>query len=143
MILIIYDDAGRLIQSIHEPIPKGYSEQLTERGTPHLLLGEAGEPTPDVHAMYRSKWVEDGELRNRPYLPASLDRQTIAADGQDEARLTGLPVPCDVTITGPDGRSILTVEDGELALTADVAATYAIAIDHWPHLPWRAEVIAT
>lgn len=143
MILIIYNADGRLAQSIHEPIPTGFAEQLEQKGTRFLILGKPGEPTPDVHALYQSKWVKRGELKDRPPLPVAIDRTTITSDGQDEARLTGLPVPCDVTIEGPDGRSTVTVDDGELALTADVPATYAVAIDHWPHLPWRAEVIAT
>ena len=93
-----------------------------------------------------ASWRDDAPpapLLDRPALPASFDRTEISADGQDEARLIGLPVPCDVTIEGPDGRELVTVEDGEIVLTADVAATYRISAACWPYLPWSAEVIAS
>lgn len=143
MILILYSAEGRLIQSIHEPVPAGFAEQLEQKGTAFLVVGEPGEATPDVHALYQSKWVENGQLKDRPRLPVTLDRSSLSADGQDEARLTGLPMPCDVTIEGPDGRETVTVEDGEIVLTADVAATYRISAACWPYLPWSAEVIAS
>lgn len=143
MIVLIHDATGRLLQSIHEPVPAGFAEQLKQKGTTFLVLGEPGEPTPDVHALYQSKWVEGGQLKDRPQLPVTLDRSSLSADGQDEARLTGLPVPCDVTIEGPDGRETVTVEDGEIVMTADVAATYRISAVSWPYLPWSAEVIAS
>ena len=127
MIVLLHDTNGRIKQTLHEPIPLGYLEMLDEKGLRYHVEGALGDQH-DPAAILTGQYVRVmTALLDRPALPASFDRTEISADGQDEARLIGLPVPCDVTIEGPDGRELVTVEDGEIVLTADVAATYRIS----------------
>lgn len=143
MIVLLHDTHGRIKQMLHEPIPSDYLAILDEKGTRYHVEGTLGDAHDPVAILNRQYVKVTTELLDRPQMEAIVDRLAIAADGQDEARLTGLPVPCDVTIEGPDGRETVTVEDGEIVLTADVAATYRISAARWPYLPWSAEVIAS
>jgi hypothetical protein len=72
-------------------------------------------------------------VRRRP-LPATLSKDTIRADDSDAAVISGLPVPCTVTIDGTPYE----VTDGEMRITSPMPAVYEITIEHWPHLPWTA-----
>jgi hypothetical protein len=71
----------------------------------------------------------------------AFDRLEIAADGVDRAVLA-LREPFRVTVEGtkfqvddPDG-------DGAyaLVLVSTMPAVYRVGIDHWPYLPFQAEI---
>lgn len=92
---------------------------------------------PETHLMVRrpsTGW----EAVPRPVLAAVLSTTTIRADDRDAAVLSGLPVPCTVTIDGVAHE----VTDGELAIRSPMPATYEIAIDHWPFQAWAATLTA-
>lgn len=75
--------------------------------------------------------------RVRPTL-AGFDKTTIAADGVDEAVLSGIPDPCTVLIDGQPHE----ITGNELRISSTTTASYRVAIDHWPHMPFRAVVTA-
>jgi len=88
-------------------------------------------------------YVTDGALRPRPPMPATIDRTAIAADGNEVAQISGLPLGALVTVSGPGGEQQITVDDGELSLSADVAATYRLAVECWPFRPCHFEVLTS
>jgi len=71
--------------------------------------------------------------------PAVLDKQQIAADGVDAFTITNIPNPADVLVSGPV-KQRLSVTDGVLTVTADVAGIYRINIVAFPYLDFDAVV---
>ena len=63
----------------------------------------------------------------------------IAADGNDSLILSDLPIPCSVRI----GEATYEVDDGVLEWSTVLVGKYPITINSFPHLDWKAEVIAT
>lgn len=97
----------------------------------------AGEAAIETAGDPGAQWVSGGVVTERPTLPG-FDKTSIAADGTDTAKLTGLPIPCTVVVDGDP----ITVEDGELWISSTTAATYAVEVEAFPFLPYRAEVTA-
>jgi hypothetical protein len=93
--------------------------------------------TADVNG--NTHYVRGDRIVPRPVL--AFDRLEIAADGVDRAVLA-LREPFRVTVEGtkfqvddPDG-------DGAyaLVLVSTMPAVYRVGIDHWPYLPFQAEI---
>lgn len=85
-------------------------------------------------------------VQERPAMQARADRTAVAADGVDEATLTGLPDPCTITVDADDPdteTSVHEVAGGGFVFAAETPGTYSVTVDHWPFLPWRVEFTAT
>lgn len=67
----------------------------------------------------------------RPPLPVVANKSQIQADGVDELVLSGVPVGSSVI--WPDGEEGV-VNDGEVALSVDLAGSYVIKIVSFPYL---------
>jgi hypothetical protein len=71
-------------------------------------------------------------------LSASWDKQTIDADGVDEATLSGLPIPCTVTVDKDD----IIVTDGSFEFSASSVGNYRVIVDEVAYLrqEWTIDV---
>ena len=98
-------------------------------------------PLPARLDHYR---VVDGEVVERPDMPVTLSATTIAADGEDECVLSGLPDPCTVIGHGAVSAGPVEVTGGSLTLTSTAAGTITVSIMADPvWKPWEATLHAT
>lgn len=72
-------------------------------------------------------------------LALALDKDTIVADGIDQAVLSGLPVPFDVEVNG----AIVTVSDGTLEISTTDAGVHRICVGSAAYHQQRFKVYAT
>lgn len=124
--LIYRADSGEITKTLISGVP------LTDADIgPGLLLieGEADDAARYIDVL-------TGAVIARPHLDHALDKAVLAADGGDEARLSGLlPAPCKVRIEGPIVQQ-LTVTDGELIFTATDPGRYRITmLPPFPYMP--------
>jgi hypothetical protein len=91
-------------------------------------------------------WVEVAEdgvfITEREPLPAVLSKAAIRPNGKDTAIVTGLPSPSEINVTSSVGSQTVTVTDGSLEITSDVADTFTLTAAVWPYLDWSATVTA-
>jgi hypothetical protein len=98
-----------------------------------FVLGEG-----DSKTQYIDTTKSPPVIRARPAMAIRQSKTTIIADGVDSMTLSGLPVPCDVTI----GNSAYHVEDGELEWGTLMPRVYEIRVNAFPYLEWSTEVTA-
>ena len=82
-----------------------------------------------------TQYLPGGTITNRPV--AAFTKTTIAASGADVALLE-IPGPFIVTIDG----GAYEVEDS-VEIASDMAATYAVRIDHFPYRPIDVDIVAS
>lgn len=78
-----------------------------------------------------TQYVCGGTVIDRPTSQAVCDRSEIAADGQDVATISGLPVPCTMQVSGPVSAEI-EVTDESLEFTAAIPGEYRITVEAFP-----------
>ncbi|MBD9511642.1 hypothetical protein IB265_33340 [Ensifer sp. ENS10] len=103
--------------------------ELQVRPGEAAIFGETGN---DV-----TQYVLDGAIVDRPVF--TISKTAIAADNVDEAVITGLPDPAWVVIDGHP----FEVAGGTLSISSHMPASYSLHIDHWPYMPFDAEVVAS
>ena len=81
--------------------------------------------------------VDEEELAQRPK-NEPLSRGSITADDIDTYRISDLPIPCIVNVDDQPYE----IDDGEFEFSTSMPGTYVIDINHWPYMPFRAEVTA-
>ena len=74
----------------------------------------------------------------RPTIDVSLNKTTIASDGLDTSSLTGLPIPCLITIDEQE----FTVDDGVFEFATETSGVYKITLTQFPYIPKTIEVEA-
>ncbi|MBB4001604.1 hypothetical protein [Aurantimonas endophytica] len=135
--IVIYNEDGRITQTIDDPVTPEVIDGLERAGVRHVRV------TPDqfdgLIDLFTGHHISEGCLTKRPVMEALVSKSDIKADGKHKAVIRGLPRPCVVRI---DGQPIER-KGGTITLTADVPATYRVEVDHWPYLPWSAEIVAT
>ncbi|UZR27488.1 hypothetical protein [Methylococcus mesophilus] len=87
----------------------------------------------------RTEYSVNGILTPRPPMPYVLDTDTITADGADTARMTCLPIPASIRVSGPHGLQVMTIDDGEFEFQADMPGDYQLEIEAFPYR--QAEVV--
>lgn len=102
-----------------------------------LLQVREGEALLPEAADGMTQYVLGDVITSRPTF--TFDREAIVADGIDEAILDDLPDPVSVTVDGV----LYEVTGGSLKITSIMKATYVVEIDHFPWMPFKAEIIAT
>lgn len=125
------------ILKVRQCPPDHWMLQFADAPADHRAVEVEDGVSPETHMMVRRVKTGWG-AEPRPDLPAALSRTTIAADDRDASVLSGLPVPCAVTVDGVDHL----VTDGTLAIRSPMPATYEIRIDHWPYRSWSAVLTA-
>jgi hypothetical protein len=83
--------------------------------------------------------VLDGARTPKEALSFSLDTDTVPADGESVATVSGLPVGIRATL----GIWSAQVDDGELELTFDLPGTYTFSLSHPQYLPGEVTIYAT
>lgn len=128
-------DTGEIVAAAARPLASVSAATLMEGvppDTPPALLSVLSSDR--FHDPAR-EYVQDGEIVDRPALPA-FDTLEILADGEDTATLS-LPELMIVKIDG--------VEHGPtdlIEIVSDMPATYAVLVEHFPYLPLNAEISA-
>ncbi len=135
--IVIHTEEGRIVQTLAGIVDPEVLDALDQRGV--LYADVAFEQDGNLHELFGLHCVVEGELALRPALAPSMSAAEIRADGKDKAVIKGLPKPCTVMV---DGQPVER-KGGTLTLTADVPATYRVAVDQWPYLPWSVEIVAT
>lgn len=134
---LLYDSAGVVRQTgfIDETLLGPLREYTTANGvigvTGPQIMAIAELPLP-IELLTTLTYVDDGVLRQRIAIEAVVSTFDIAADGIDEADITGLPIPCTVTISGALSVDAFELVDGSLTITSDAIGDILITIDAAP-----------
>ncbi|MBP0439577.1 hypothetical protein [Tianweitania sediminis] len=105
---------------------------------PHLTFRWVGHgmEVPDPLQVYFD--IEAKRILPRPQLAVQASKPVIVADGLDEAVITGIPAGFPFTIDGAPYTA-----DGEpIQLRSAMPATYRLAINHFPYVPFEMEIVA-
>ncbi|MBP0439426.1 hypothetical protein [Tianweitania sediminis] len=105
---------------------------------PHLTFRWVGHgmDVPDPAEVYFD--LDADRVVLRPQLAVTASKTTIAADGVDEAVITGIPAGITFAIDGVPS----TADGAPIQLRATMPATYRLAINHFPYLPIEMEIVA-
>ena len=79
-----------------------------------------GEADPRIHYVD----TETHQRTDKSSLTLALSKDTITADGVDEAQLTGLPIPCTVKISEEE----VELDDGSLEFSTDMPGIYRVFV---------------
>jgi len=107
----------------------------TGRASEDDALLQASGANEAVLLDAETQYLPGGTITNRPV--AAFTKTTIAASGADVALLE-IPGPFIVTIDG----GAYEVEDS-VEIASDMAATYAVRIDHFPYRPIDVDIVAS
>ena len=93
---------------------------------------------------YFTKYFPNGVETDRPVLPISFDKTTVTADGVDKITITNIPSGTKFRCSQLSSQyREVTVDDGQLELTFEVAGTYKFEISCFPYLDQEVEINAT
>ena len=81
----------------------------------------------------------DGSIRHKHTFTPAIDKFTVQADGSDTVTISGLPIPCSVTVNG----QTVTVDDGTLELTFDLPGDYPVKLTADGYIPLEVVIHAT
>ena len=98
-----------------------------------FILGDA-----DILTEYVDITQPTLEIKKRPLMDITQDTDIMYADGSDTMVLSGLPIPCEVTIGG----QVYQVPDGIFEFQTTAAGDYKIIVSAFPYMDWESEVIA-
>lgn len=106
--------------------------------------GEVLVPLATPLAGPQTAWrVVQGEVVPRAVMAPRVSAERIAADGEAECVISGLPVPCVVAIGGAVEAGPLDVTDGVLVLTSTVPGAILLRISAEPdYQPWEGVIHA-
>ena len=142
---VFENDTGQISMSnkVFDNPDDRYGDILREREMRFLNHGG------DTHASLDQQFVWNGELSERPMMPAVLDKNTIAAGGIDGAVIRGVPNGAALTIFAGDIQfypapgETSAVSGKRVDLSAPVPGVYTVVLSLWPYREWRAEIVAT
>lgn len=108
-------------------------EHMRAKGAAFIEVGEASAD-PD------RRYVDEGQVKDRPVAPIVLTADQIVADGIDTAMLQGVPAGWEIRMDG----SPFGIADGtDIEIVSSEPHAYAIEIvGPWPFQPWRGQVLA-
>jgi len=125
---IAYDNNGKILWVMdNSSIDETQTDMANEV---NVMEGMADDET---------QYVDNGVIADRPSMNLSVDKTTITANGTDEATISNIPSGATATCEGES----LTIDDGELVFTADMAGTYTITFECWPYLDEEVTINAT
>jgi len=82
--------------------------------------------------------ISPPKIRERPKQTTRQDKTHIKADGEDMMTLSGLPIPCNISING----TAFDVKDGLLEMTTLLPGDYVIRAEAFPFVDWEGKVTA-
>lgn len=104
---------------------------------PHQFNSAIEETLPGRYNG-NTHYVLNGAPTERPTITATLDKNSIVSGGEI-AILSGLPIPCTVTVADRQ----YTVNDGSFEFTLPLPGEYTITVEGFPYLSKTYEVTAT
>jgi hypothetical protein len=109
------------------------------------LTANGIEAIPGPADLEVNGWrVVDGELVARLPVPVTVSAPVIAADGEDQCVLSGLPDPCTITVRGAVQAGPQEVTGGSLTLTSTAIGAITISVTADPvYKPWETTIHAT
>ena len=90
-----------------------------------------------------SQYVVAGAIVDKEQYPATLDTDTITADGIDTATISDIVVGSEVRISDANGITLMTADDDTLEITADDPGTITVTFVMFPYLQRRYTVTAS
>ncbi len=86
------------------------------------------------------RYVDEGQVKDRPVAQIALTAGQIVADSVDTAMLQGVPAGWEIRMDG----SAFGIADGtDIEIASIVPHAYTIeAVGPWPFQPWRGQVVA-
>jgi hypothetical protein len=143
---ILYAPDGAVLQFVQ------YDEEMAQTAIPVLLEGlpegsaamQIGELPGSTQDLFLATYVDAGILRSRVPVEAVVSKRTIAADGVDQSEITGLPIPCNVAISGAIAVASFVLSDGVLDITSDTVGDILVSVNAGPPwLSWSTTISAT
>lgn len=135
---VVYDGDGVIDQTVIGP-DESYGAILDQAGHEWLFLD--GVASLDIRLVH----VDRADRTVKPNAAMSLQasRASIAADGVDVARISGVPTGAVVQIFCADKLlSVETVTDGEIEFAAAAPALYRFLVTAKRYLPGSIEIVA-
>ena len=133
MKVIRYDSEGRIFSTVTSGVDDAFINHLRNVDSNFVTAADLPE------RLFTDWYVASGELRPRPSHSITLSKDRIVADDVDEAVLTGLPSPATLSIDG----IAYEIVGGSVEFATPMPGTYVIEINHWPYLPFSAEIVAS
>lgn len=117
---VLYRPDGSLAQVCQCDDPTWDHIQGMSNPHPGLEVARINEYPDDVWGFLANHYVSSaGNLATKATITPAVSKDSIAADGADTATISGLPVPCFVSVSGVLSFDPVTVLDGEVELTSD------------------------
>jgi hypothetical protein len=131
----VHDKDGRVL-SVSEWYgdPEQMRQTLVASGRMWVEIGTTPVPE-DLHDAVVT-------ICPRPNMPVTVSKTEIAADGEDIALLSGLPMPCRVRVATADHSDVINVADGSCEITAAVPDTYNVTVEAWPYRDFTVSITA-
>ncbi|BCJ91766.1 hypothetical protein IZ6_25010 [Terrihabitans soli] len=124
MTLLVYDHegetAGRITRAVTQYLPE-LPGLLSDLGQRHVTV----DGPVDMDRSY----IENGLLLPRKPMPILVTKTLILADGQDEARITGIPKGSTIYV---DNNLLRDFDESELTVSSTDRAVYNIRLVLWP-----------
>jgi hypothetical protein len=79
-------------------------------------------------------YILDGTPTERPAISLTVSATELDISASETATISGLPIPCDVSFSGPITLDPATVTDGELEFSADIPGGYTLTFSAFPYL---------
>jgi len=142
---IVYDGTGR-IQSINSADDNSWEALLgMSNPFPGFQFMRIAELPANQTEFYANNYVDVGvpAVVPKQTMAPTVSQTTIPADGTTVATISGLPITCTGSITGPVAMPPTQITDGQIDFTADVPGDYVITVTAPPvWLDWSTTIHA-
>lgn len=136
---VSYDATG-LITALSACPDDLFAEMPLPAGLSHLAIDAI--PT-SIQAWLDTHYVLDGALTDRLLQTPTVSAATIKADGIAVSTVSGLPVPCQLTVSGALQAGPVSITDGMIDITCDHAGALLITVIANPiYVAWSTTINA-
>ena len=113
----LYSDNGKIVQNSFKNTPP----VMTLYQDLHYIEGKY---------QSHSHYIKNEVATPRPEMSLTLDKQTIAADAEDMATISG--IPAGATVTSSENSAV--VDSGSLEFVTDQVGTHTLKFELFPYL---------
>jgi hypothetical protein len=101
-------------------------------------------PVTDFSEFILSNYCLDSAVVSKAVIAATVSSSSIVANGVSSSTISGLPIPCTVSINGVLSLAPTAVTDGVIVITSDSPGEIIITVKSAPaFLPWNTTINAT
>ena len=112
------DSDGRIMTLVSNTPPLNLDQMVAAYGAGDYIW-------TDILGTLNTLYFDGTEVREQEPLAASWDSEEVVADGVAEIVLSGLPIPCNVSIDN----QIVEVTDGSLEFNTEDPGEYVVVVD--------------